>query len=92
MIDEGRFGGRQPQAVRSALSVLAAVARLGPGVTVKQVSSELGMAPATAYRIIALLVAEEYLVRLPDLRGLALGARMEELAPTTASSLQPLAP
>jgi len=27
-MDEGRFGGRQPQAVRNALSVLSAVARL----------------------------------------------------------------
>lgn len=63
-----------------ALILLEEVARAGPGVTAKQLSTTLGLAPATTYRLVNLLVAEEYLVRLPDLRGFALGRRVIELA------------
>ncbi|MDI2132115.1 helix-turn-helix domain-containing protein [Yinghuangia seranimata] len=72
--------GRQPRAVRAALAVLEAVAQAGPGVTARQIATTLDLAPATAYRIVNLLVADEYLVRLPDLKGFALGRRMEGLA------------
>ncbi|MCU1659221.1 MAG: IclR family transcriptional regulator [Pseudonocardiales bacterium] len=71
--------GRQPQAIRTALAVLRAVAQAGPGITARQISAELDLPPATTYRVLNLLVGEEYLVRLPDLRGFALGARLAEL-------------
>lgn len=73
------LGGRQPQSIRTALAVLRAVAQAPPGVTARQISRQLGLPPATAYRILNLLVGDEYLVRLPDLRGFALGARMADL-------------
>ena len=79
--EAGAIGGRQPQAVRSALAVLEAVAAAGVGVTAKEISTELRIPPATTYRLLNLLVAEEYLVRLPDLRGFALGRRAARLAP-----------
>lgn len=79
--ETGAIGGRQPQAVRSALAVLEAVAAAGVGVTAKEISTELRIPPATTYRLLNLLVAEEYLVRLPDLRGFALGRRAANLAP-----------
>lgn len=70
-----RVPGRQPRAVRNALEVLAEVVSAGPGVTAKEISSALRLPRATTYRMLNLLVAEEYLVRLPDLRGFALGTR-----------------
>jgi len=76
--------GRQPAAIRSALTVLEQVARAGPGVTARELSTALGMSPATTYRLVNLLVAEEYLVRLPDLRGFALGRKVVELAGAVA--------
>jgi DNA-binding IclR family transcriptional regulator len=72
--------GRQPTAVQSALSVLECVALHGAGVTAKEVALALDMPPATAYRLLNLLVGEEYLVRLPDLRGFALGRKVAGLA------------
>jgi DNA-binding IclR family transcriptional regulator len=71
---------RQPKAVHSALAVLEEVARCGAGVTAQQVSENLGLPRATAYRLINLLVQDEYLVRMPDLRGFALGRKVVELA------------
>ncbi len=71
---------RQPQAVHSALIVLEEVARCGPGVTAQQVSTNLSMPRATTYRLINLLVQDEYLVRMPDLQGFALGRKVVELA------------
>ncbi|WP_353807684.1 helix-turn-helix domain-containing protein [Agromyces sp. SYSU T00194] len=78
---------RQPKAIQHALHVLEEVARLGPGVTAQQVSTSLGMPRATAYRLLNLLVQEEYLVRLPDLSGFALGSKVTQLA-----TLVPTAP
>ncbi len=78
--------GRQPQAVRSALAILEAVAAAGVGATAKDISAELRIPPATTYRLLNLLVAEEYLVRLPDLRGFALGRRVANLAPAPLST------
>lgn len=67
--------GRQPRAIRNALAVLAEVVAAGPGVTAREISAALRLPRATTYRLLNLLVAEEYLVRLPDLSGFALGAR-----------------
>lgn len=84
-------GGRQPKAVQSALHILEAVASLGPGVTAQELAQALDMAPATAYRLINLLVGEEYLVRLPSLSGFALGSRVAELAGVTHQPTMPRA-
>ncbi|MGW1029494.1 IclR family transcriptional regulator [Streptomyces sp. NPDC002577] len=75
------LSGRQPRAIRSALAVLQHVAAAGPGVTAKEISAALRLASATTYRLLNLLVEEEYLVRMPDLRGFALGRKVAELAP-----------
>jgi DNA-binding IclR family transcriptional regulator len=80
MAADGGLSGRQPKAVQSALAVLECVARLGVGVTAKEVAESLGMPPATVYRLLNLLVGEEYLVRLPDLSGFALGRKVAGLA------------
>ncbi|GAA4176117.1 helix-turn-helix domain-containing protein [Gryllotalpicola koreensis] len=72
--------GRQPGAVHGALSVLEEVARVGPGVTAQQISAALGLPRATTYRLLNLLVQDEYLVRLPDLAGFALGRKVALLA------------
>ncbi len=77
---DGELSGRQPQAVHSALAVLEEVARCGPGVTAQEVSANLRLPRATAYRLLNLLVQDEYLVRMPDLRGFALGRKVVELA------------
>jgi DNA-binding IclR family transcriptional regulator len=74
------LSGRQPKAVQSALAVLEFVAVSGAGITAKEVATALGMPPATAYRLLNLLVGEEYLVRLPDLRGFAVGRKISGLA------------
>lgn len=74
------LSGRQPGAIHSALAVLEAVAHAGPGVTARQLSDRLGLPRATTYRLINLLVQDEYLVRMPDLRGFALGRKVAELA------------
>jgi DNA-binding IclR family transcriptional regulator len=71
---------RQPKAIHSAFTVLEEVARCGPGVTAREVSVNLRMPRATAYRLLNLLVQEEYLVRLGDLSGFALGRKVAELA------------
>ncbi|MFJ2756564.1 helix-turn-helix domain-containing protein [Nocardioides sp. NPDC087217] len=78
------LSGRQPHAVRSALSVLEEIARAGPGVTAQQISAALGIPRATTYRLVNLLVQDEYLVRLPDLSGFALGHRVAMLASNAA--------
>lgn len=80
-LDPVPLSGRQPRAVRSALAVLEEVVAAGPGVTAKEISAALKLPSATTYRLLNLLVGEEYLVRLPDLRGFALGRRAARLAP-----------
>lgn len=74
------FGGRQPGAVKNALTVLEEVALRGPGVTAQQLTRNLGLPRATTYRLLNLLVQQEYLVRMPDLTGFALGRKVGELA------------
>lgn len=71
---------RQPRAIHSALTVLEAVATLGAGATAREVSARLGLPRATTYRLLNLLVQDEYLVRTPDLSGFALGAKVVQLA------------
>ncbi|MFJ6162871.1 helix-turn-helix domain-containing protein [Pseudarthrobacter sp. NPDC092184] len=71
---------RQPKAVQSAFAVLEEVARCGPGVTGQQVAQNLAMPRATAYRLLNLLVQDEYLIRMPDLSGFALGGKVALLA------------
>jgi DNA-binding IclR family transcriptional regulator len=70
------LSGRQPKAVQSALKVLEEVARRGAGVTAKEVARASGIPPATTYRLLNILVAEGYLVRMPDLHGFALGQKV----------------
>jgi len=78
--DPDGFLARQPAAVDSAFAVLEAVARLGPGVTARELTEALPMSRASVYRIIKHLVANEYLVRTPDLRGFVIGERVRALA------------
>lgn len=73
---DGALSGRQPKAVQSALLVLEAVALAGVGVTAKEIADRLNMPSATTYRLLNLLVADGYIVRLPDLSGFSLGPRM----------------
>ncbi|GEL16530.1 IclR family transcriptional regulator [Pseudonocardia asaccharolytica] len=86
-LDPAPLSGRQPRAVRSALAVLEEVVASGSGVTAKEISAALKLPQATTYRLLNLLVAEEYLVRLPDLRGFALGRRAARLSPAVAPAL-----
>lgn len=76
--------GRQPKALTSALELLEAVAHAGPGVTAAELAAATGLPRATAYRLLNLLVADEYVVRLPDLSGFALGTRVEGLVAAAA--------
>ena len=71
---------RQPTAIHSALAMLEAVAAMGAGVTARQLAERLGMPRATTYRLLNLLVQDEYLVRTPDLAGFALGTKVALLA------------
>lgn len=60
--------------------MLEAVAYLGAGATAKQIAAHTHVPPATAYRMLNFLVADGFLVRVPDLSGFALGQRTSELA------------
>lgn len=84
--EDTHFSGQQPQAVQRALGMLEAVAHLGPGTTAKEIARFAGVPPATAYRMLNLLVAEGFLVRVPDLSGFALGRRTAELAQAAADT------
>nr|WP_067539924.1 helix-turn-helix domain-containing protein [Nocardia crassostreae] len=78
--------GHEPRAVQKALALLEAVAQLGPGATAKAIAAHTGVPPATAYRLLNLLVADGYLVRVEDLSGFALGRRTRELAAAATAS------
>lgn len=84
--EETHFSGQQPRAVQKALGMLEAVAHLGPGTTAKEIATFAGVPSATAYRMLNLLVAEGFLVRVPDLSGFALGRRTAELSHAASSS------
>ncbi|MFD6161321.1 IclR family transcriptional regulator [Nocardia sp. NPDC060256] len=79
----GAPSGHEPRAVQKALALLEAVAKLGAGATAKSIAAHTGIPPATAYRLLNLLVADGYLVRIEDLSGFALGRRTRELAGAT---------
>jgi DNA-binding IclR family transcriptional regulator len=89
-VDRG-LTGRQPKAVQSALAILETVARVGAGITAREVAEEVGLPAATTYRLLNLLVAEEYLVRLPDLHGFACGRKVAGLAGTGGPAQVPTA-
>ena len=71
---------REPKAIHRALRVLEAVAEIGPGATAKEISKALDYPTATTYRLLNLLVQDGYLVRMPDLKGFALGQKVTDLA------------
>ncbi|RUQ84902.1 transcriptional regulator [Labedella gwakjiensis] len=77
--------------MHSALAVLEEVAARGAGVTARELSDALRMPRATTYRLINLLVQEEYLVRMPDLTGFTLGRKVLQLAHLVAPSPPPRA-
>jgi hypothetical protein len=62
------------------------VAEARGGITARQLSARLGLPPATTYRIVNVLVREEYLARLPGWCGFGLGARAAELASVVAAA------
>ena len=63
----------KPSTTSNPLRILEIVARFGTGTTAKEITDALQMPPATAYRVLNSLVADEYLARTSDLRGFALG-------------------
>lgn len=73
------FRGREPNSVISSLRILQTVAALGPGVTAREICSELRMPKATVYRLLKNLVQEEFVVRSPDLTGYLLGVHALEI-------------
>jgi DNA-binding IclR family transcriptional regulator len=77
------LSGRQPKAVQHALAILEVVAQGGAGISAREIAAELGLSPATTYRLLNLLVGEEYLVRLEDLHGFAVGRRVSRLTGDT---------
>ncbi|RYV49618.1 helix-turn-helix domain-containing protein [Pengzhenrongella frigida] len=81
---EGSINARQPGAILHALQILECVARRGPGTTASEISTDLRVSRATTYRLVRLLADDEYLVRMPDLRGFTLGRRVAELAAPAA--------
>lgn len=85
------LGGRQAGALTSSLTLLEAVARAGPGVSAADLAAVTGIPRATAYRLLNLLVAEEFVVRMPDLSGFALGARVGALVDAAAPVRVPTA-
>ncbi|MBH0130248.1 helix-turn-helix domain-containing protein [Salinibacterium sp. NK8237] len=82
---------RQPAAVHSALGVLEAVAQHGAGVSAREISEALDLPRATTYRLLNLLVQDEYLVRTPDLRGFALGSKLEQFGRAVMPTAPPRA-
>ncbi|MFY9712779.1 MAG: helix-turn-helix domain-containing protein [Microbacterium sp.] len=78
------LSARQPKAIQTALRVLEAVAGIGAGATAREISQVLALSRATTYRLLNLLVQDEYLVRTPDLSGFALGNKVVHLAAVAA--------
>ncbi|MFD9615553.1 IclR family transcriptional regulator [Streptomyces sp. NPDC059083] len=82
---------RRTTTVSNSIAILEAVADCGVGVTAKEIAERLGIAPATTYRLLNSLVADEYLVRTADLRGFALGARLHGFAAAIRMPVVPAA-
>lgn len=72
--------GHEPRAMQRGLQLLEAVAEIGPGATAQQIAAHASIPRATAYRLLNVLVADGYLVRIADLSGFALGVRLQQLA------------
>lgn len=68
------------QSVERALRVLDEVSTAPDGLTAKQLARRLGLPLPTVYHLTATLVGNDYLIRLPDRRGYALGPRIGDLA------------
>lgn len=83
--------GHEPRAVQRALAMLEAVASLGAGASARDIATLTGTPPATAYRLLNLLVADGYLVRVEDLSGFALGRRIRELASAAPDPVEDVA-
>src|SRR5688500_14857810 len=79
--------GHEPRAAQKTLALLEAAAQLGSGATAKEISELTGIPPTTAYRLLNVLVADGFLVRVADLSGFALGRRTRELADTVADAV-----
>ncbi|RMI30573.1 IclR family transcriptional regulator [Nocardia stercoris] len=86
-MNHGRGGG----AVANSIAILETVAECGVGVTAKEIAQRLELSPATAYRLLNTLVADEYLIRTADLRGFGLGVRLRGLAAALNSPTLPSA-
>ena len=80
----GDLTGRQPRALATAMLLLEEIAHAGAGVTAAEIAATTGVPRATAYRLLNELVAQEYVVRLPDLQGFAVGARVAGLVDAAA--------
>lgn len=91
MNHEGRDAGRSPGSVEGALHIIEAVAELGAGATAKSIATYLRMPQATSYRLLNTLVASEYLVRVADLRGFALGRRVDAIVDAASHPFVPRA-
>lgn len=76
----GEPSGHEPRAMQRGLLLLEAVAAIGPGASAREIAQHSGIPRATAYKLLNLLVADGYLVRIADLSGFALGARIQQLA------------
>ncbi|RBO88324.1 IclR family transcriptional regulator [Nocardia puris] len=72
--------GHEPRAMTRGLQLLEAVAEIGPGATAAQIAAHTGIPRATTYKLLNILVADGYLVRIADLSGFALGIRIQQLA------------
>jgi DNA-binding IclR family transcriptional regulator len=91
-VSPGRYErGRSSGGIDGALQILESVARLGTGVTAREISDDLAMPPATCYRLLNTLVASEYVVRVDDLHGFALGRRADRLVTAAARPFVPAA-
>jgi DNA-binding IclR family transcriptional regulator len=89
-VSPGRYErGRQSGGIDGALQILESVARFGTGVTAREISDDLAMPPATCYRLLNALVAGEYLVRVGNLHGFALGRRTDRLVTAAARPFVP---
>ena len=67
------------ESIARAMQIIEAVGDLGPGATSREIADRLDLPPANIYRLLNTLAVEEYLVRTADLRGFALGNRLNTM-------------